>query len=445
MRGNALCAVRMDAHMPDSGLIVNRCNVCSEPLSSPIYRSPGDTSITSLSELRPGATEVFLCTHCDHLQTAPLPDLASYYEADYHILTDSDDEDQIYQVRGGQTIYRVPHQVDTLLEKVTVKSGANILDCGCAKGASAKRLASQRPDLAVHLFDVSHRYVSFWQKFSDSAHWATHALPSEWTARFDLIYSMYVAEHVAQPVDFAASLANCLKPGGVLYWLIPNVETNPADLIVADHVNHFSAWSLAATMQRAGLELVDIDAQSHEGGLIAVARRPAAPAAPCLAHANPGTIPELISTAIDAGTRPQWRSEMQRLSDHWTNLVDRVRQTEAQLAAHQPIAIYGAGFYGTFIASCLAQPERIQCFFDQNPYLAGKSLHGRPIRSPLTLSDEIDTVFVGLNPRRARQIISEISAWQQRPLTLVFLDDGAPAAIEGRKEPIAGDAQPRAA
>ena len=120
------------------------CNVCGSPLENPVYVSPQGLSITSLTEVRNGRTEVFFCTACGHLQTTPIEDLEDYYETQYRILIDSENEDQLYQVVDSRRIYRVPHQVETLLTKVDLAPRARVLDYGCAKGATARRLAEVR-------------------------------------------------------------------------------------------------------------------------------------------------------------------------------------------------------------------------------------------------------------------------------------------------------------
>lgn len=47
------------------------------------------------------------------------------------------------------------------------------------------------------------------------------SLPFE-DATFDVVFSIYVLEHVADPESFAAEIARVLKPGGVVLGLTPN-------------------------------------------------------------------------------------------------------------------------------------------------------------------------------------------------------------------------------
>ena len=385
---------------------MSACNVCNTEHSAPVYLSAEDISITSLFEVRAGRTEVFFCANCGQLQTTLLPDLDNYYDKQYRFLSDNEEEDDLYKIVNGEKIFRVPHQIETLLRKVDLPLGARVLDYGCAKGASARLLAEIRPDLQVHLFDVCETYLPFWERFSTSDRWATHDVPAAWNGQFDAVFSVYVAEHVADPILFARQMSSLLKPGGTLYWLVANVAANPADFIVADHFSHFSEHSVMTLMQRAGLKLREVDCHSHEAGLIVIADLHAAE-----------------SSFRPRTTLTEWHADVLGIASYWSQLGGRIRRFEQQRPANEAVAIYGSGFYGTFIASCLENTNNVSCFLDQNPFRQGKELLGRPIISPQHLDASIRTVYVGLNPRAARKIIGDIDVWRDRDLEMCFLSE----------------------
>src|SRR6516164_6076150 len=132
-----------------------QCNLCENSLERPLYQSPNNLSVTSLRQVYPVRTEVYFCARCGHLQTPELTDLDEYYDQTYKMLIDTDEEDQLYEVVGDRTVYRYPHQAQTLLAKVSLPSGARVLDYGAAKGTTLKHTLASRPDLRAHLFDVS--------------------------------------------------------------------------------------------------------------------------------------------------------------------------------------------------------------------------------------------------------------------------------------------------
>ena len=69
------------------------CNVCHTKLGAPLYEAPSDHSLTSLCELRLGRVQVWLCPTCGRLRGEALPDTQDYYESNYRILLDHEDDD----------------------------------------------------------------------------------------------------------------------------------------------------------------------------------------------------------------------------------------------------------------------------------------------------------------------------------------------------------------
>lgn len=387
------------------------CNVCATPLTQALYVSEGAQSLTSLCQVRPGVTRVYACACCGHLQTEEMADAAAFYESEYDILVHSEEEDQIYEVKpDGSQVYRTAHQVKVLLDKLALPQGARMLDYGCAKSATIKSLLSQRPDVQPHLFDVSARYIPFWEKFIEPGRWAVHETPQAWQDHFDVVTSFFSMEHMVRPEDSLRKMAAMLKPGGALYCIVPNVATNVADFIVLDHVNHFSAPSLQHLLHGAGLVVESIDETAHRGAFVVVARRPAE------------ALPQVPLSADFAQQVQDWLSRFQAMASFWSKAAERVREQEAALPADAEVAVYGAGFYGAFVVSCLKAPQRVVCHLDQNVYLQGRELNGRAILPPAELPSNIHHVWVGLNPAHARQIIAQVDALAARSLSFLFLE-----------------------
>ncbi|MSU41101.1 MAG: class I SAM-dependent methyltransferase [Pedosphaera sp.] len=379
------------------------CNICCQPLGEPLYVSAEPISVTSLCHTLPDRATVFHCATCGHLQTQPLANLDAYYAAQYRMLVDSEEEDQLYAVEDGRQIFRTEHQVRTLLAQVALPQGARVLDYGCAKAMTLRALQERRPDIVPHAFDVSPMYQRFWEKFIAPADCAIHQLPDEWRGRFDLVTSFFALEHVADPRAMLRGIAALLKPGGRFYCIVPDTYANIADLVVADHVNHFCAPSLRRLMAGAGLAVETVDASAHTSAFVVVARKAAA-----VVDASASEGEELAALAAKASA----------MADYWRDFTQRVREFE--VAHGGRAAIYGSGFYGTFIATCLRQPERVECFLDQNPHRQTKTLLGKPILAPTRLPQGINLVYVGLNPQHARAGIDSVTEWRGQQLTYFY-------------------------
>lgn len=377
---------------------MSHCHVCRQPLPAPLYRSACAVSVTSLCEVRPEQVAVFFCADCGHLQTEALADLKQYYDRNYKILINSEEEDQLYAVVDGRKVFRTEHQVDTLLGKVSLPTGARVLDYGCAKSSTLRRLTELRPDIEPHVFDVSDMYLPYWNRFVRPENCALYTTNPEWANRFDLITSFFALEHVVEPLALTRTISSLLKPGGRFYCIVPNVYANTADFVVADHVNHFSATSLRHLLHDAGMQVISLDDQSHASAWVLVATKQDPPST------------ELPATSDVADFGQQSRD----MAAYWQGFAERVRAFEAEHEHDSKVAIYGSGFYGTFIATCLKNPGRIACFLDQNPHRQRQRLLDKPILSPEHLPTDISVLYVGLNPRLAQAGIQSVTAWNGR-------------------------------
>lgn len=381
------------------------CSVCAGPLGEPIFASGEGHSLTSLCRIHPAETRVHACGSCGHLQTAAIADVDGYYADEYDILVDSEEEDQVYEVRE-RTIYRTEHQVNTLLAKLVIgEEPLQLLDYGCAKSSTIRALCGLRPNVVPHAFDVSRRYVPFWEKFIATGNWAVDRIPPGWGSRFAVVTSFFSLEHIPAVAATMAEIAALLKPGGTFYCIVPNVFGNRADFIVVDHCNHFTAPSLRRLVEGAGLAVHEIDDHSHRGAFIVTARKEGTPAR------TAGPSAAEIQTTV---------GELAEIAEYWRGAASKVREFEATLGDRR-VAIYGAGFYGAFISANLADQGRVACHLDQNPFLLGREFNGRPILAPGELPDDVDTVLVGLNPAHAASIIAGILALSGRRLNYFYL------------------------
>ena len=370
--------------------MMNACNICNDPLGAPVYESVRPVSITSLCQVLDGPTRVWHCANCGHTQTAPLPALGKFYAEDYHILTTSEEEDQLYSVRDGKKLFRTEHQVDTLLAKVNLPPKARVLDYGCGKAATLKALYNNRDDVVPHVFDVGNQYRDFWNDFVRAENQTVNEVPEEWAGHFDAVISFFVLEHVAEPKAFVGEAYRLLRDGGTFYFLVPNLFANSADLVVADHVNHFSESSLHRLLSDAGFAVREIDGTAHNSAWVVVVEKTNVNSKPILATS--------VSGKVNA------------MAEYWGEFGGRVRAFEN--ANDTEAAIYGSGFYGAFIHASLARAESVECFLDQNPHRQKQTLLGKPILAPEALPETVRRLYVGLNPRVAREELA-VMDWSQ--------------------------------
>ncbi len=375
------------------------CSVCDNPSVALIYESASTASITSMGEMLEAKTRVWLCDTCGHVMSDPLPDTQQFYADNYRISVGSDDEDQVYEVRGGQVTYRNEHQSTVFNQKVRLEPGSRVLDFGCAKATMMRRLRKDRPDVEIYLFDVSQNYESFWDSIAEKSNRAVHTIPEEWFGTFQLVTSYFSLEHITDPVRALESIHRLLGPTGELYAVVPYALTNIGDLIVVDHVNHFTVSSMRHALRRAGFSNIAIDVEAHRGALVVKAGK--------TGQSEPSDV-KVRETVL-----------AKKLGEYWQSAGDRLREAEGR--AGTPAAVYGAGFYGMYVFSALSRPDDIQCFVDRSPYLQGKQVCGKAIKAPAALSKQVKTLYLAVNPSVANAVASALREEGITDPDLVFL------------------------
>jgi SAM-dependent methyltransferase len=382
-----------------------RCNVCHTSFTQAVYQSSSEHVLTSLCEVKRGRTSVFSCAKCGHIQTAQMLDAKHYYAQDYKILLSHDDEDQIYSTNSGKIVYRTQHQLATLKNKIALPSGAKILDYGCAKATMPLLLLQSQPNLEIYLFDVSDMYLEHWRRFLPPSRWAIHEIPVEWENSFDLVTSFFAFEHIDDPVDGMKTIARLLRTGGRFYGIVPDTVGNVADYIVIDHVNHFTESSLRYALHTAGLHTVSLDRDAHRGAFVFVAEK--------TSQDKPVEFISDVATSQD---------KAENLAAYWSEM-DRHLSRAKHLNSDKIVAIYGSGFYGSYIACALAGHAKLSCFLDASPYQQGKTVLNLPVYAPELLPHDVQVLYVGLNPVIARQVMSEQSWLSSRDIELVYLSE----------------------
>jgi SAM-dependent methyltransferase len=343
--------------------------------------------------------------HCAHVQTEPLPNISQYYDKEYNANLDSETADDLYAEQNGVSIYRSEHQAAVALQKLSLKPHAKLLDYGAAKAETPRRMLEARSDIELSLFDVSDNYRDYWTKLVPPKRQSSFEIPTAWYGTFDAVTSFFALEHVAAPIPFLTELRQLLAPGGQVYLIVPNVLENSGDFIVVDHVDHFTPPSLRYALESAGFTDLHIDSSAHIAAFVITAKRSERPAAP---EPDPSV--------------PQYIAQGQRLADTWRRAAAHVRAFEAVQRAGHRAAIYGSGFYGSFIGSALADRTPIAYFLDRNPHQQAKTVLDRPVIAPESIGDDIEVLYVGLNPARAKDIIAGVPQLHRRSRHIFTLE-----------------------
>ncbi len=140
-----------------------------------------------------------------------------------------------------------------------------VLDVGCSTGAFLFQLQQRFPGayqpagIEVSLAALDHARDRGLEVISDSL--LTHDFGPR---RFDAITFWAVLEHLPGPAAFVRRAMEILQPGGTVFALVPNLQSLAVRLLGAryryilnQHVNYFTADTLASLLTRQGLEIVE--------------------------------------------------------------------------------------------------------------------------------------------------------------------------------------------
>jgi SAM-dependent methyltransferase len=369
------------------------CRVCRNELGDSIYASSAP-AITSLATTLDAPTKVYVCPECGHSQSDDLPSLDAFYDTDYKISLASDDHDQVYEVRDGKSVFRTDRQAEVAINLLGMHPAAKIL----------RKIIAQRPNASPHVFDVSEDYRPYWASWLPHDACATYQVPSNWRGRFDVVTAHYVIEHVSSPIAVLAELRGLLAPGGKLFFSVPDWTQNTGDLLVVDHVNHFSETSVRAAAWHAGLAVDLLASDQLPGAFVAICSPSKSPSAPPTEK-----VKDEVEDARAACSF--WEAAVTALDNACESRRDR------------PSAIFGVGFYGSLVHSRVGKKLPISCFLDNNPHSWSLRHFGLPVRPPAEMPDDVRTVFVGLNPSKARAIVAQTPTLNRDNIELVFFGD----------------------
>lgn len=382
------------------------CRVCGSHIAEAAYEASAPALTTAMAFVDI-PTLAFVCDECGHAQSGDLPDIEAFYDTSYQISLESDEHDQIFAVGAdNQPIYRTDHQAAMSLRLLDLPPEAAILDYGAAKSTTLRKMHRARPDLRPHVFDVSADYRAAWQGWVAPEDQASYTVPAAWAGRFQAVMSHFVIEHVMEPVAFLTVLHGLLAPEGKLLLSMPDVAANPGDMAVADHLNHFSVPSLRRALALAGFVVETIDTEVFPGAFFVVARRAA----------------EAVPVIDDKAAIAEAAGKAREICAFWKEAAIRIDGAAKEFAGRRA-AIYGSGFYGSWLCSRIESKVDLHAFLDQNPNLQGTTHFGRPVIAPANIAGDVEVVFIGLNPLKARAAIAQQPSLHRSGLNLVWIDE----------------------
>jgi 2-polyprenyl-3-methyl-5-hydroxy-6-metoxy-1,4-benzoquinol methylase len=174
-----------------------RCNICQSTCESPEQASVP----SNVRKFKDETFCVWRCPACLSLHARDEVDLGHYYASyPFHNLGEQRDTDGLLQAMYRNQLRR--------LRAAGLRPEHKLLDYGCGGGAFVKFLRA-----------AGYQNVSGFDEYSD-----TFGDRAVLEARYDVILTQDVLEHVAEPWDFLHTISGLLAPSGVVMIGTPNAE-----------------------------------------------------------------------------------------------------------------------------------------------------------------------------------------------------------------------------
>lgn len=220
------------------------CRNCGGTAAQPVY-----TSVVDRFQGTPGTYAYVSCAGCGLVQLGDEPpDPAELYK-NYRVHT------------GDSALQRAMRKLligHCYLEKPG--GGKKLLDIGCGNGSYMQRMASQGWQTSGYEPDAAYaeslaKTIGF-PVLSGEPALRAHA------GEFDLVTFNFSFEHLFEPLRTLELAVACLKPGGEIYIVVPNIESREAAIFKdrwfhldpPRHITFFTKHLLGEHLQRRGFE-----------------------------------------------------------------------------------------------------------------------------------------------------------------------------------------------
>jgi SAM-dependent methyltransferase len=370
------------------------CQVCGVNKLREVEGFAALSRITSDCRNYKAGGRLFVCIACGGVQKLPdekwLQEIEGIY-ARYEAYYQSGGDEQIVFDRVTGTPRR---RSDAILARLAagkmLEDSGHALDVGCGNGATLLAMSAALAGWSFSGYELIDRALSRLSNIPRFQKLYTGSLDAVGRS-FDLVTQIHSLEHFPAPLDALIQL-NAIVGTGQLFIEVSNVDENPFDILVADHLMHFSPGTLRHLLKRAGFQtvMVAIDWVPKEISLLAKANS---------AHSEKAVLEALFETK-------QGEEVLHRMVVYIEWLQNMVKTAERLAKEARPLGIFGTSIAATWLASQLG--ERVSFFVDEDESRVGKVHLGRPIIRPSHIPPG-GNVYLALAPSVAEIVATRLA------------------------------------
>jgi SAM-dependent methyltransferase len=256
-----------------------------------------------------------------------------------------------------------------------------VVDIGCGDGSFLKVFRKHQPRWRLVGFDLNENRKSEVEAICGSGQFICSRLldlPNE----VDLISLNYVLEHVDDISSMVGELITTLGSNGVITFLVPDLRRNPFDIIVADHLSHFTRSNVGKQLdEHLALECHEVLGKE----ILVVGRR-----------------------KVAAGSDPTQKLDKTGVAEKTVTRLIEIRDQVRELAQRQNgrFGIIGTSVAGSWLSQEVADYPHF--FVDEDLRKVGKTHLERKVVGPADIPSN-SIVYVPFWQTEASQIIERMS------------------------------------
>ena len=237
------------------------CKICDGDLEKSIKNLFSIKTITSDCRPWQEGRSVAICKKCGlasrTINTQSKGAFDNIYENYTMFDQSSTTSDQMNFSENGSSLGRTS-KILNFVNNIVNFTPENILDFGSGNGAGLLALSEIYNSSNVFGFEPNDKPLSKISTWPKNIKNVFNKRPSE-DSNFDLITLFHVFEHIEDIFEVISYIKKILKKNGILIIQVPYLINGPFDIIVADHIHHFTKSSFSYFLKKAELSPLLID------------------------------------------------------------------------------------------------------------------------------------------------------------------------------------------
>jgi 2-polyprenyl-3-methyl-5-hydroxy-6-metoxy-1,4-benzoquinol methylase len=343
------------------------CNICGSTSTKVITDYPALARVTSDCKPFPAGGNLYVCQQCGQIQkrqNAELLDEISGIYLSYEAYYQSDGEEQkCWNEDAGRLSPRSEVIAITLKNLGLFKASGNLLDIGCGVGSTLSQFHYYFPKWRLSGVEFDRKNE---EKLNNIKHFDTLFTGnlSDINETFDCVSFIHSLEHMTDPLQCLKQALNLCNEEGLIIIQVPDFKTNRYDILVADHLFHFTLEQLSALLESIGFEVCFQSNSLVKREITLIGRKlkntkgkPELQLSPALAHTNE----DLLQANIDF-------------------LNKNIDILNAEIAVFGRLSVFGTSIASVWITSQFGQ--YIDCYLDEDKDRVGSTFFNLPVLHP---------------------------------------------------------------